>query len=60
MVESYRSSCFNKINSYNSLSFLVLHSMLALVGIMHQIAQEIKKFLWKGGKSNTKKFHMVN
>jgi hypothetical protein len=34
--------------------------MLAPVGIMHQIAYEVRKFMWQVGKLNTKKFHLVN
>jgi hypothetical protein len=34
--------------------------MLAPMGIMQQVARDIQKFLWQGGKTNTKKFHLVN
>jgi len=27
---------------------------------MNQIGKEIQKFLWKGGKTNSKKFHLIN
>jgi len=33
--------------------------MLALVGDMQQVSQEIKNKLWQGGKTNTNKFHLV-
>jgi len=59
MVESRRLSCFNKIGLYNSLGLLVLY-YVAPVGIMHQIAYEVRKFIWQVGKLNTKKFHLVN
>jgi hypothetical protein len=34
--------------------------MLAPIGIMQQMEREISKFLWQGGKANTKKFHLIN
>ena len=34
--------------------------MLASIRIVQQVAREIHKFLWQGGKSNQKKFHLVN
>jgi hypothetical protein len=35
-------------------------TLLALKGILKEMAQLIRKFLWKGGKSNHEKFHLVN
>jgi hypothetical protein len=35
-------------------------AMLAPVGIMNQINLNIRKILWQGGKSNTKKYHLIN
>jgi hypothetical protein len=34
--------------------------MLAHFGIINQISMRVRKFLWQGGKSNEKKFHLVN
>jgi hypothetical protein len=44
----------------SSFSIFQFSALLAPVGIKKAMAQEIRKFLWQGGKSNSKKFHMVN
>jgi hypothetical protein len=35
-------------------------SLLSPKGILKDMAQLIRKFLWQGGKSNSKKFPVVN
>jgi hypothetical protein len=45
------------------MSFLPIYqfsSFLAPMGIKKSLAQAIQKFLWKGGKSNTKRLHLEN
>jgi hypothetical protein len=34
--------------------------MLTPVGVMQQIGRAIRKFLWQGGKSKSKKYHLIN
>ena len=34
--------------------------VLAPRNVMNSISKEIKKFLWQGGKTQTKKFHLIN
>jgi hypothetical protein len=35
-------------------------TLLAPIGIKQQIAQETWKFLWQGGKTNSKRYHLVS
>jgi hypothetical protein len=45
------------------LSSLIVFQCVALMapkGITAQIAKIIRKFMWEGGKTNTKKFHLIN
>jgi hypothetical protein len=44
----------------SSLPLFQFSSLLAPKGALKDMAQLIHKFLWQGGKSNTKKFHLVN
>jgi hypothetical protein len=44
----------------SSLPLFQFSSLLAPKGAMKDMAQLICKFLWQGGKSNAKKFHLVN
>jgi len=44
----------------SSLPIYQFSSLLAPMGIKKSLAQAIRKCLWQGGKSNTKKFHLVN
>jgi hypothetical protein len=37
-----------------------LSSMLSLMGIKMALAQEIRKCIWEGGKTNQKIFHLLN
>jgi hypothetical protein len=34
--------------------------MMGPMGIMKQIDLNIRKYLWHGGNSNTKKYHLIN
>jgi hypothetical protein len=45
---------------YHPFHVFQYSSLLALVGIKQQIVQEIRRFLWQGGKTNSKRFHLVN
>jgi hypothetical protein len=44
----------------SSLSIYQFTSILTPKGIMEKIAKLIRKFLWEGGKTNNKKYHLVN
>lgn len=33
--------------------------MLAQIGVMQRIAQDLQTLLWQGGKTDTKKYHLV-
>jgi len=43
-----------------ALPLFQFSSLLTPKGILKYLAQLICKFLWKGGKSNFKKFHLIN
>jgi hypothetical protein len=43
----------------SSLPIFQFSSLLAPMGTKKNLAQLIRKFLWQGGKSNTKKYHLV-
>jgi hypothetical protein len=34
--------------------------VLSLKGVLQQVSHIIRQFLWKGDKTNSKKFHLVN
>jgi hypothetical protein len=34
--------------------------MVAPIIVIHKISRESRRFLWQGGKTNNKKFHLVN
>jgi hypothetical protein len=42
------------------LPLYISSAMLAPSGIMNQIAMNIQKELWLGGKYNSKKYHLAN
>jgi len=44
----------------SSLPLFQFSSLLAPKGALKDMAQIIHKFLWQGGKSNSKNFHLVN
>jgi hypothetical protein len=44
----------------SALPLFQFSSLLAPKGVLKDMAQLIRKFLWQGGKSNSKKFHLVN
>jgi hypothetical protein len=44
----------------SSLPKFQFSSLLAPIGVKQQLAQELRRFLWQGGKSNSKRFHLVN
>lgn len=44
----------------SSLPHFQFSSLLSPKGAMKDMAQLIHKFLWQGGKSNAKSFHLVN
>jgi hypothetical protein len=33
---------------------------LAPKGVLNKISKNLRIFLWEGGKTNTKKFHLIN
>jgi hypothetical protein len=43
----------------SSLPIFQFSSLLAFVGIKNALAHVVHKFLWQGGKSNSKRFFMV-
>jgi hypothetical protein len=44
----------------SSLPIYHFSSLLAPMGIKKYLAQDIQKFLWQGGKSNTNRLHLAN
>jgi hypothetical protein len=44
----------------SALPLFQFSSLLAPKGVLKDMAQLIRKFLWQGGKSNSKKFYLVN
>jgi hypothetical protein len=44
----------------SSLPIYQCSSLLAPIGVQQQIEKEIQKFLWQGGKSNNKRFHLIS
>jgi hypothetical protein len=44
----------------SSLPIYQFSALLAPVGIKKYLAEEIRKLLWKGGKYNSKIFHLAN
>ena len=47
-------------SNLSSLPIYQGSTLLAMVGIMQQIRKEIQNLLWKEGKTNTKRFHLIN
>jgi hypothetical protein len=44
----------------SSLSIFQCSGLLAPKGILEKISRALRCFLWAGGKTNTKKFHLIN
>jgi hypothetical protein len=59
MVKSHRKAHSGKI-ILSDLCIFQFSSMLSMMGIKMEMAQEIIKFLWEGRNSNHKRFHLVN
>jgi hypothetical protein len=66
-MESWGSRCLNPVGRMiliklvlSTLPLFQFSSLLALKGVLKDMAHLIRKFLWQGGKSNSKKFHLVN
>jgi hypothetical protein len=47
-------------NQKNIGASMLFSSLLMPKGALKDTTQLIHKFLWQGGNSNTKKFHLVN
>jgi hypothetical protein len=43
-----------------ALTIFQCAGLLAPKGILEKISKTLRGFLWEGGKTNTKKFHLVN
>jgi hypothetical protein len=44
----------------SSLSIFQCSGLLAPKGVLDKISRALRSFLWAGGKTNTKKFHLIN
>jgi hypothetical protein len=44
----------------SSLSIFQCSGLLAPKGVLDKISRALRSFLWAGGKTNTKKFHLLN
>jgi len=44
----------------SALPIFQFSSLLAPISVKYSIAQEIRKFLWQGRKTNTERMHLVN